>query len=138
MFHVSEILAFLDGQAMRNYSPVSVLVDLKKSERPDLRPAFAVMRLNTPSPRRSEGRCDQLGALSEPHREQNLYANPKRTAKSNFVTALSDASTWKKVQTIFKILTRRADKTIINLITVWLQVKNQTDRNKSWWIFVKR
>jgi hypothetical protein len=36
----------------------------------------------TPSPRRSEGRRDQLGALSEPRRKQNLSANPKRTAKS--------------------------------------------------------
>src|SRR5206468_3233845 len=37
----------------------------------------------TPSPRRSEGRHGQLGgSLFEPCREQNLYANPKRTAKS--------------------------------------------------------
>ena len=37
----------------------------------------------TPSPRRSEGQRGQLGgALFAPHCEQNLYANPKRTAKS--------------------------------------------------------
>src|SRR6266487_5815969 len=37
----------------------------------------------TPSPRRSEGQCGQLGGtLFAPHCEQNLYANPKRTAKS--------------------------------------------------------
>jgi hypothetical protein len=41
-------------------------------------------KVYTPSPRRSEGQCDQLwGALSEPHCEQNPYANPKRTAKSS-------------------------------------------------------
>jgi len=38
----------------------------------------------TPSPRRSEGQCGQLGGtLFAPHCEQNLYANPKRTAKSS-------------------------------------------------------
>ena len=37
----------------------------------------------TPSPRRSEGQCGQLfPPLFEPHCEQNLSANPKRTAKS--------------------------------------------------------
>jgi hypothetical protein len=37
----------------------------------------------TPSLRRSEGQCGQLWrALFAPHCEQNLYANPKRTAKS--------------------------------------------------------
>ena len=41
----------------------------------------------TPSPRRSEGQCGQLGGtLFAPHCEQNLYANPKRTAKSKFVS----------------------------------------------------
>ena len=75
------------------------------SERPDLRPAFAVTRLNTPSPRRSEGRCDQLGALSEPHRKQNLYANPKRTAKfSN--NCSSDADARKRFKLFSKILRR--------------------------------
>ena len=44
-------------------------------------------RFIRPHPRRSEGQCGQLGgALFAPHCEQNLYANPKRTAK--FVTPL--------------------------------------------------
>jgi hypothetical protein len=46
-----------------------------------------------------------LGSLSEPRRKQNLYANPKRTAKfSNNYS--SDAGARKKVQTIFKKLSR--------------------------------
>ena len=73
-----------------------------KSERPDLRPAFAVMRLITPSPRRSEGRCDQLGALSEPHRKRNLYANPKRTAKLSNNTS-SDVAAGKRFKIFSKI-----------------------------------
>jgi hypothetical protein len=47
-----------------------------------------------------------LGSLSEPRRKQNLYANPKRTAKfSNNIN--SDALHSEKVQTIFKNLLRR-------------------------------
>jgi len=42
-----------------------------------------------------------LGSLSEPHRKQNLYANPKRTAKSQ-LSVCSDASIEKKVQTFLK------------------------------------
>ena len=55
----------------------------------------------TPSPRRSEGRRDQLGALSEPRREQILYANPKRTAKFSInipVNSVSDVTGAEKVQ----------------------------------------
>jgi|GEM_PF-5298742 len=33
-------------------------------------------------PGAQKGDATNLGALSEPRREQNLYANPKRTAKS--------------------------------------------------------
>jgi hypothetical protein len=36
-------------------------------------------------PGAQKGDATNLGALSEPRREQNLYANPKRTAKSPFV-----------------------------------------------------
>jgi hypothetical protein len=52
-----------------------------KSEKAGLSSGLRGDKVLTPSPRRSEGPCDQLGALSEPHGEQNLYANPKRTAK---------------------------------------------------------
>jgi hypothetical protein len=34
-------------------------------------------------PGAQKGDATNLGALSEPRREQNLYANPKRTAKSS-------------------------------------------------------
>jgi hypothetical protein len=61
----------------------------------------------TPSPRRSEGRRDQLGALFEPRRKQNLSANPKRTAKL-FIRYISiDAIKMQMVQTFFKIFFQR-------------------------------
>jgi len=101
---------------MRNSGPT-------KSERPDLRPAFAVMRLITPSLRRSEGRCDQLGALSEPHRKRNLYANPKRTAKFSNNTS-SDVVAEKRFKLFSKTL-RSPDTFIDSLLTVWLQVKKR-------------
>ena len=53
-----------------------------KSERPDLRPAFAVIRFTRLHQGAQKGDATNLGSLSEPHREQNPYANPKRTAKS--------------------------------------------------------
>jgi hypothetical protein len=56
-----------------------------KSERPDLRPAFAVTRFIRLHRGAQKGDATNLGSLSEPRREQNLYANPKRTAKSSFV-----------------------------------------------------
>jgi hypothetical protein len=55
---------------------------VKKSERPDLRPAFAVTRFIRLHQGAQKGDATNLGSLSEPHREQNPYANPKRTAKS--------------------------------------------------------
>jgi hypothetical protein len=57
----------------------------------------------TPSPRRSEGRRDQLGALFEPRRKQNLSANPKRTAKFSIRYISIDVTIMQMVQTIFKI-----------------------------------
>ena len=48
----------------RKIQPASMILACAgkiKKRRPDLRPALMVMRLNTPSPRRSEGRRDQLG-----------------------------------------------------------------------------
>jgi hypothetical protein len=53
----------------------------KKNKRPDLRPAFVVTRFKRLHPGAQKCDATNLGALSEPHREQNLYANPKRTAK---------------------------------------------------------
>jgi hypothetical protein len=44
-----------------------------------------------------------LGSLSEPHRKQNLYANPKRTAKLSIICLIRRAG-GKKVQTYFKKL----------------------------------
>jgi len=41
-----------------------------------------------------------LGTLSEPRRKQNLYANPKRTAKSSRL--FSDALGPKKFKLIFQ------------------------------------
>jgi hypothetical protein len=42
-----------------------------------------------------KGDAANLGSLSEPHREQNLSANPKRTAKSSVI---SDGGTFHEVQ----------------------------------------
>ncbi|MGH7991576.1 MAG: hypothetical protein ACREDS_15475, partial [Limisphaerales bacterium] len=41
-----------------------------------------VMRFIRPHPGAQKGGATNLGSLSEPRREQNLSANPKRTAKS--------------------------------------------------------
>jgi hypothetical protein len=60
---------------------ISGLLFTTKDERPDLRPASLGDEVYTPSPRRSEGWRANLGSLSEPRHEQNLSANPKRTAK---------------------------------------------------------
>jgi hypothetical protein len=53
----------------------------KKSERPDFRPAFAVIRFIRLHQGAQKGSATNLGSLSEPRRKQNPYANPKRTAK---------------------------------------------------------
>jgi len=72
-----------------------------KSGRPDLRPAFAVTRFKRLHQGAQKGSATNLGSLSEPRRKQNLYANPKRTAKfSNNI--FSDALRPEKVQTISK------------------------------------
>jgi hypothetical protein len=67
-----------------------------------LRPAFAVTRFKRLHQGAQKGSATNLGSLSEPRRKQNLYANPKRTAKSS--VTLSDPHSNKKVQTIFKKL----------------------------------
>jgi hypothetical protein len=45
-----------------------------------------------------------LGTLSEPRRKQNLYANPKRTAKSFFNYTFSDAPVPKRFKLFSKNL----------------------------------
>jgi hypothetical protein len=85
-----------------NQSGIAGGCALEKAEgRTCVRPS-PVTRLNTPSLRRSEGRCDQLGSLSEPHRKQNLYANPKRTAKSKTTTTLIQTRQRKKGSNYFQ------------------------------------
>jgi hypothetical protein len=65
-------------QATRNLAGFS-----HKIQRPDLRPASVVTRFIRLHPGAQKGDATNLGSLSEPRREQNLYANPKRTAKSS-------------------------------------------------------
>jgi hypothetical protein len=60
--------------------------EFHKSERPDLRPAYAVTRFTRLHPGAQKGGATNLGSLFEPRHEQNLYANPKRTAKSFIAT----------------------------------------------------
>jgi len=52
-----------------------------KKRRPDFRPASLVMRFIRCHHSAQKGGATNLGSLSEPRREQNLSANPKRTAK---------------------------------------------------------
>jgi hypothetical protein len=71
-----------------------------------LRPASAgdevLIRLHQGA---QKGDATNLGSLSEPRRKQNLYANPKRTAKfSNYI--LSDASAPKKFKQFSKNFSR--------------------------------
>jgi len=68
-----------------------------------MHPASLGDEVYTPSPRRSEGRRANLGSLFEPRREQNLSANPKRTAKSKlFDYETPQPRVWfKKNQIIF-------------------------------------
>jgi hypothetical protein len=78
-----------------------------------------VTRLNTPSLRRSEGRCGQLGSLSEPHRKQNLYANPKRTAKTqnkNNNCNTSDCPAGKKFKLFSFFFARRSRKNLDEIL----------------------
>jgi len=46
---------------MLSFFCVSINAEFQKSERPDFRPASLDDEVYTPSPRRSEGRRDQLG-----------------------------------------------------------------------------
>ena len=61
----------------------------RKIKRPDLRPAFVVIRFIRLHP--GAQKCDgpTRGSLSRPRHEQNLSANPKRTAKFSRKTLLS-------------------------------------------------
>jgi hypothetical protein len=78
MFHVPGSLIVSALESMRNPAAKS---SFQKSERPDLRPAFAVTRYIRLHQGAQKGSATNLGSLSEPHREQYLSANPKRTAK---------------------------------------------------------
>jgi hypothetical protein len=84
MFHALGSLIVFRPESMRN-SPV-------KSKRPDLRPALAVTRFIRPHQGAQMGDATNLGSLFEPRREQNLSANPKRTAKSIRSTSMRRAS----------------------------------------------
>jgi hypothetical protein len=58
--------------------------NLLENERPDFRPASLIDEVYTPSlPALRRATRPTWGSLSEPRREQNLSANPKRTAKFN-------------------------------------------------------
>jgi len=50
-----------------------------KSRRPDVNPAFVVMRFIRTHRCAQKGDATNLGVVSEPRRKQNLSANPKRT-----------------------------------------------------------
>ena len=75
-------LMFHASGKLNVFRPVINANSCKKSERPDLRPAFVVTRFIRLHPGAQKGDAANLGSLSEPRHEQNLYANPKRTAKS--------------------------------------------------------
>jgi hypothetical protein len=55
---------------------------INAKKRPDFRPAPAVTRFKRLHRGAQKGGATNLGSLFEPRHEQNLYANPKRTAKS--------------------------------------------------------
>jgi hypothetical protein len=78
-----------------------------KSEWPDLHPATLSDEVYTPSPEAlRRATRPTWGSLSEPRREQNLYANPKRTAKSvHSYLQTPQAYIWfKNFQFIFSII----------------------------------
>jgi hypothetical protein len=72
-----------------------------------------------------------LGSLFELRRKQNLYANPKRTAKSKPLLIIRRTRR-KKVQTFFKKLFCPAAAAIHTLVTKQLQAKNRPDRKIFW------
>jgi hypothetical protein len=74
VFHVSEKLNV--------FRPAINANSINAKKRPDFRPAPAVTRFKRLHRGAQKGGATNLGSLSEPRHEQNLYANPKRTAKS--------------------------------------------------------
>ncbi len=55
---------------------VRLTLRIRAKEKGRIESGPVMMRSFTPSPRRSEGRCGQPYSLLEPHREQDLSANP--------------------------------------------------------------
>jgi hypothetical protein len=97
MFHAFEKIPVFKIQATWNSASFS-----HKIQRPDLRPASVVTRFIRLHPGAQKGDATNLGSLSEPRREQNLYANPKRTAKSSLNgQTLESGIKFKKNQKIF-------------------------------------
>ena len=77
------LIAILILPPIRIKSRIKIMIGKAKGRtfvRPLLMTRF--IRLH---PGAQKGDATNLGALSEPRREQNLYANPKRTAKSSLV-----------------------------------------------------
>jgi hypothetical protein len=75
---------------------------ISAKKRPDFRPAPAVTRFKRLHRGAQKGGATNLGSLSEPRHEQNLYANPKRTAKSFNRFNSSDMVSMQMVQKIVK------------------------------------
>jgi hypothetical protein len=79
------------------------LFTIKKAKgRTCVRP-FLVTRFIRPHRGAQKGGAANLGSLSEPHHEQNPYANPKRTAKTQPIRNMRLAAR-KNVQTIFNFI----------------------------------
>jgi hypothetical protein len=69
-----------------------------------------------------------LGSLSEPRRKQNLYANPKRTAKfsNNYSSDVAAGKRFKLFQKTFTglfAIHHSSQRGQTKLLTVWLQIK---------------
>jgi hypothetical protein len=75
---------------------------INAKKRPDLRPAPAVTRFKRLHRGAQKGGATNLGSLFEPRHEQNLYANPKRTAKSFICYNCIDQAIMQMVQKFVK------------------------------------
>jgi hypothetical protein len=81
----------------------SMRIPQMQKKRPDFRPAPAVTRFKRLHRGAQKGGATNLGSLSEPRHEQNLYANPKRTAKSFIRYNCIDAVSMQMVQKFVKL-----------------------------------
>jgi hypothetical protein len=75
-------LVFHASGKLNVFRPAINANSINAKKRPDFRPAPAVTRFKRLHRGAQKGGATNLGSLSEPRHEQNLYANPKRTAKS--------------------------------------------------------